>query len=103
MNNEQKPQEQHTREVFADLGSSIQQLRHTLAGQQFAGVLLLRAKLRIALQNRLLAFANDGQIAFHTHCFPSMQYICSLKQLNKTQLHFFDKFPLNPAGNTLRC
>ena len=28
MNNEQKPQEQHTREVFADLGSSIQQLRH---------------------------------------------------------------------------
>ena len=28
MNNEQKPQEQHTREVFADLGSSIQHLRH---------------------------------------------------------------------------
>ena len=28
MNNEQKPQEQHTREVFADLGSSIQQLSH---------------------------------------------------------------------------
>ena len=28
MNNEQKPQEQHTREVFADLGCSIQQLRH---------------------------------------------------------------------------
>jgi transcriptional regulator with XRE-family HTH domain len=28
MNNEQNPQEQHTREVFADLGHSLQQLRH---------------------------------------------------------------------------
>jgi transcriptional regulator with XRE-family HTH domain len=27
MNNEQNPQEQHTREVFSDLGQSLQQLR----------------------------------------------------------------------------
>jgi len=38
MNNEQNPQKQHTREVFADLGQSLQQLRrhHGLTVEQAA-------------------------------------------------------------------
>ena len=38
MNNDQNPQEQHTREVFADLGHSITQLRrhHGLTVEQAA-------------------------------------------------------------------
>lgn len=38
MNNEQNPQQQHTREVFADLGQSLQQLRrhHGLTVEQAA-------------------------------------------------------------------
>ena len=45
----------------------IQKLRNALPGKELARLLLLGGELRIALQNRQLALANDGQIAFHIH------------------------------------
>ena len=45
----------------------VQQQRDALPGQQLPGLLLLGAELRITLQNRQLALANDGQILFHFH------------------------------------
>ena len=45
----------------------IQKKRDAFPGEQLPGLLLLFGELGIALQNREPAFANDGQIAFHTH------------------------------------
>lgn len=50
----------------------IEQAGHALASGQLAGLLLLGDESRVAGENRLLALTNDGQIAFHTHFYPSI-------------------------------
>ena len=55
--------------VQLDKARRIQKLRNALPCQQLAGLLLLCAELRVALQDRQLALADDGQIAFHIHSF----------------------------------
>ena len=49
----------------------VQKQCDALSCKELARLLLLCAELRVALQNRILALANDGHIAFHIHVFPS--------------------------------
>ena len=58
--------------VQFDKACSIQQQTDALSCDELAGLLLLSAKLRVALQDRQLALTNHGQIAFNIHIFPSI-------------------------------
>ena len=58
--------------VQFDKACSVQQQADALTGDELAGLLLLSAKLRVALQDLQLALSNHGQIAFNIHIFPSI-------------------------------
>ena len=59
----------HSADAVAVGGVIFRCHRHYVVAhsQELARLLLLGGELRIALQNRQLALANDGQIAFHIH------------------------------------
>ena len=60
----------------------VQQQADALPGKELSGLLLLSAKLRVTLQDRQLALANHGQVAFNIHIFPSIMCIKILTEPN---------------------
>ena len=58
--------------IQLDKACSVQQQADALSGDELSSLLLLSAKLRVALQDLQLALSNHGQIAFNIHIFPSI-------------------------------
>ena len=58
--------------IELDEACAIEQSVDPLARRQLASLLLLGDAIGITRQDRLLALANDGQVVFHTHVYPSV-------------------------------